>query len=308
MNPSFPEYAHCMLCPRNCGVNRYEAASGYCRSTAEMHVASVCIHKGEEPVIGGLHGICNVFFSHCNLQCMYCQNDQISDNKISAVNKFNDSEALTREIIRFLEQGCKAVGFVSPTHFSPHIKDLISKLNQRRFHPVIVYNTNAYEKVDVLKGLEDYVDIYLPDLKYNKAETGNSYSDVSDYPEMAKAAIKEMFRQKGATLRMEDEHQAASGLIVRHLVLPGHADESIRLLEWLADECSPRIHLSLMSQYLPTAKVAGHKIIGQPLLQKDYENVVQVAEKLGFIYGWKQAFSSQHIYIPDFKNENPFEN
>ncbi len=211
-------------------------------------------------------------------------------------------------ITAFLKQGCKTIGFVSPTHFSPHVIAIIEELRKQQQHPTIAYNTNGYENAETIAALAEYVDIYLPDLKYNDSHTAASFSEAANYPEISKAAIKEMFRQKGATLRMDDDVSAASGLIVRHLVLPGHADESIQLLEWLADECSPRIHLSLMSQYTPTLNVKNHPSLGRQLEASEYEKVTNTAIQLGFIYGWTQELSSQHYYLPDFDKENPFEN
>jgi putative pyruvate formate lyase activating enzyme len=281
--------------------------SGFCRSGAEAMVANICLHMGEEPVIIGDSGACNVFFSHCNLQCIFCQNHQISNNAVVNNGQPMTCEQIAERIIPHLEKGCKTLGFVSPAHFSPHIKGVMKALENRGHQPIVVYNSNGYDQVDVLKKLEDTVGIYLPDLKYASAETAMEYSACGDYPQKAKAAIKEMYRQKGSTLRMLDEHYAESGLIVRHLVLPGHAAESIELLEWLADECSPLIHLSLMCQYTPAYKACSHDILCNTLQKEEYEMVCRAAENLGFCRGWTQAFTSIGHYIPDFDQQQPFQ-
>lgn len=302
----YPEFSHCTLCPRSCGVNRNSGETGFCNADAGVHIASICIHHGEEPVISGKNGICNVFFSHCNLQCLYCQNYQISNNQQTGNDELNNIEGAVQKIISCLDQGCCAVGFVSPTHFLPHAKAIIRKLHARGYHPIFVYNSNGYDSVSELKQLEGLIDIYLPDFKYFSEDNAREWSEAEDYPAMAKKAILEMYRQKGATLRMRDELHAESGLIVRHLVLPGCADESISILEWLAEHCSPRIHLSLMSQYAPTTYVRNHRSLGRSLQKEEYQRVVQAADRLGFTYGWTQEFSSQDHYLPDFNKDQPF--
>lgn len=300
------EYRSCNLCPRECGANRLAGETGYCNCTAELQIASICAHTGEEPVISGEHGICNVFFSHCNLQCIYCQNRQISDNRLRVPSRYPQVTQAVDAIVQCLDSGCHAVGFVSPAPFLPHMKAILQQLHKRGYHPVTVYNSNGYDKVEELRKLEGMIDIYLPDVKYMDDVLAREWSGAEDYPIVSQQAILEIYRQKGATLRMRDEHTAESGLIVRHLVLPGQAADSIRVLQWLAESCSPRIHLSLMSQYTPIAAVGHHPLLQRTLTENEYLEVVNAAEQLGFTRGWTQAFSSRHFYLPDFDAAEPF--
>jgi putative pyruvate formate lyase activating enzyme len=307
MKLHFPEYSDCMLCPRQCHADRNSGILGYCKSDAGFHISSICRHRGEEPAISGSDGICNIFFSHCNLQCIYCQNHQISCNKSFPEDELTDFDEIINTIISLLDKGCRALGFVSPSHFIPHVHAIIKTLHDKNRHPVIVYNSNGYDTVKELQRLEGLIDIYLPDLKYVDHKISEEYSDAPDYPVIAKQAIKEMFRQKGSTLRYLDEVQAESGLIIRHLVLPGQIQNSIDVLNWIAEELSPRVHVSLMSQYYPTEPVAKHPFLGRALNQKEYREVTDEMKRLGMVNGWLQDIASNENYRPDFKKEHPFE-
>jgi putative pyruvate formate lyase activating enzyme len=300
-------FYHCSLCPRNCGVDRVSGETGYCGCDAGYHIASVCIHKGEEPPINGLKGICNVFFSGCNLQCVFCQNYQISrkDNRVK--DPLSSLETVTRQITDILDQGIEAVGFVSPTHFTPHVKAIIGRLNELGYTPITVYNTNGYDKPEVLKSFEGMIDVYLPDFKYMNPALASEYSDVPDYPEIAQKALLEMYRQKGSTVVLNDNGQAVMGLIIRHLVLPGQADDSIGIFKWIASELSPSVSISLMSQYYPTACVANHPVLGRKVTAQEYQRVKDAMEEMGFYKGWYQEPESAGEYNPDFLRDHPFE-
>jgi putative pyruvate formate lyase activating enzyme len=301
------ELDHCMICPRYCGVNRNMGKPGYCRTGAEYHISSICIHHGEEPVISGANGICNIFFSHCNLQCIYCQNFQISRNKGLVEERIMTLEEVVKSVINCLNQGAEAVGFVTPSHFIPHIKEIIEELHFRGFYPVTVYNSNGYDTVVSLRSLEGLIDVYLPDFKYTNASLSKSFSDASDYPEVAKKAIAEMYRQKGSSVIVSDNGQAVNGLIIRHLVLPGQTDDSIAALKWIAEELSPSLHISLMSQYYPTSCMINHAQLNRKITEEEYTMVEKAMEELGFYSGWIQEMTSAHSYKPDFLRENPFE-
>lgn len=297
----------CIICPRACGVNRNNGATGYCCTDASYHIGSICLHRGEEPAVGGRNGICNVFFSHCNLQCMYCQNHQISQNRGSGNGDTMTPEAITGSIITCLEQGAEAVGFVTPSHCIPHVKAIIDNLHISGHYPITVYNTNGYDTVESLRGLEGYIDVYLPDMKYLDPRIAREYSGAADYPQTAILALKEMYRQKGSTLVINENGQAMNGMIVRHLVLPGQAADSIRILRWIANELSTDLHLSLMSQYYPTSCVASHPVLSRTISQEEYKMVVEELENLGFYRGWVQELTSPDSYRPDFSKEQPFE-
>lgn len=297
----------CTLCPRNCHANRYSGGRGYCNAGAGFEIASVCIHRGEEPPVSGLSGICNVFFNRCNLRCIYCQNCQISSNSDLVKPGIMSLEEVVGQIVRCLDEGCRAVGFVSPSHMIPQMLAIIEALRSRGYDPVIVYNTNAYEKVEVLRNLEGIIDVYIPDFKYSDPELAGGLSDARDYPEVAAKAIKEMFRQKGAPLITDDDGQALSGLIIRHLVIPGQIKNTLEVLRLISNGFSPKIHVSLMSQYHPMPAVKGHPFLGRALTEEEYFTVTEELERLGLYNGWVQEHGSNTNYLPDFSNEHPFE-
>jgi len=200
----------CSLCPRLCGADRGKGGFGYCRTGTAVPVASVCLHHGEEPVISGTAGICNVFFSHCNLQCIYCQNLQISDNSISRPEWIRDVAEVTNRIERLLDDGAHGVGFVSPSHALPRMSEIIRLLRGSGRNPVFVFNTNAYDREETIRSLGKDIGVYLPDFKYADGDLAERWSGASDYPEHARAALKEMFRQKGADLEIGPEGTARS--------------------------------------------------------------------------------------------------
>ena len=189
----------------------------------------------------------------------------------------------------------------------PQVKTIIKGLNALGHKPITVYNTNSYDKLETLRGLDGLIDVYLPDYKYASSELSFKFSDAVDYPVIALSAIKEMYWQKGSTLRINDRGQAESGLLIRHLVLPGNAEESKRVLRTIADELSPGVHLSLMSQYHPAFHAVNHAELGRSLYKEEYESVVEEMEKLGFRNGYVQDLDSPRNYRPDFSKENPFE-
>ncbi|MFA7124185.1 MAG: radical SAM protein, partial [Candidatus Delongbacteria bacterium] len=267
---------------------------------------SICIHKGEEPPVSGPNGICNVFFSHCNMQCVYCQNFQISDNKFAANSYEMTLETAVNKIIDILDKGIPALGFVSPSHQIPQMLSIIEELHKRSYKPIIVYNSNGYDKVETLKELEGIVDVYLPDFKYCDSVLSKELSDAPDYPATALKAIKEMYRQKGSLLITNDSGYAESGLIIRHLILPGLAQNSIRLLGTITKEVSPEVHISLMSQYFPP-KTLSPSYLNYKITEEEYRLVTDEMERLGLYNGWLQEYDSQNNYRPDFNKEHPFE-
>jgi putative pyruvate formate lyase activating enzyme len=209
--------------------------------------------------------------------------------------------------VKFLSGGISAVGFVSPSHVVPQVTAIIRGLNSRGYKPITVYNTNGYDKVETIQSLSGLIDVYLPDYKYVTKEIAVGYSDASDYPEIVLKAIKEMYYQKGSTLSIDEKGRADNGLLIRHLVLPGHAEESKQVLHSIAEELSPGVHLSLMSQYHPIARVMNHRVLNRPLYREEYESVVETMQSLGFRNGYIQEMDSSLNYRPDFSKENPFE-
>ena len=298
---------NCKLCPRQCGADRDAGKTGFCNSTTLPAVSSICAHKGEEPVLCGDKGVCNLFFAHCNMQCVYCQNFDISRNN-TTLCRYNTISAIADRIAEVLATTENVLGFVSPSHQTHCIPTILDELHRRGLHPTTIYNTNAYDSVETLRLLEPYIDIYLPDFKYSDNRLAERYSRTPDYFERASQALLEMYRQKGSTLITDDRDVAASGLIIRHLVLPGCAENSKNALRWIAENLSTNVHLSLMAQYYPPKGVDNlpDKLDGF-LSGNEYDDVRAYAQNLGFHRGWEQELSQKVVYRPHFENNDSFE-
>lgn len=291
----------CRLCPKKCGVDR-SIATGFCGASEDLEVSAVCLHKGEEPP---LNPIVNIFFTHCNLQCIYCQNWQISSNISSSGS--TSIASLADRICSLLPEAGGLLGFVTAAHYANRIPEILDAIHQRGFNPTIVYNSGGYESVETLQCLDGLVDIYLPDFKYMVSDLARAYSHTPDYPEVAQATLREMRHQVGSSLKVDDNGRAYRGLIVRHLVLPGAVDNSLRCLDWLADEFPFGLHLSLMAQYYPP-RADLPSPLDRNVTSEEYSTVVDHAIKLGLTNGWMQELSAETNYRPDFsRNGNPFE-
>lgn len=258
-------------------------------------------------MLSGRRGICNVFFKGCNLKCVYCQNYQISRAAEARADSGTPIPDIVDEIERLLKQGCHGVGFVSASHFVPQTVAIIRELKSRGCAGPFVYNSNGYDKVDILRALEDHVSVYLPDLKYMDNDLARALSGASDYVDHATAAIHEMYRQKGPRLLLNDDGIAEFGLIIRHLILPGFVENSLDALRWIAEELSTEVHISLMSQYHPTPTVKDHPTLSRTLYPEEYHEVVAEFDRLGFYRGWVQELESPAVYRPDFDKQHPFE-
>jgi len=246
-----------------------------------------------------------VFFSHCNLQCVYCQNFQISRNDASVRSMSLDD--IVSAVARLLDDGAGAVGFVSPSHVIHEMRAIVEALRAKGRRPVVVMNTNAYDKASVIASLADIVDVYLPDFKYMDHSLALELSGAWNYPEVALAALREMHRQKGSDIMLREDGTAASGLIVRHLILPGQVENSKAVLRAIAQELSPSVHVSLMSQYYPPPPVARHPWLGRKITPTEYEEALDELERLGFHRGWVQELESTETLRPDFTKPHPFE-
>ena len=293
--------SNCNLCPHRCSVNRDQGRLGFCGLDAGLHIANISLHTGEEPIEGSENGVCNVFFSHCNLRCCYCQNYQISQPQSVIRKEITDYELAVNQIVAILQSGVNFLGFVSPTSHIPHMLRIINTVHEKGYFPKIIYNTNAYETVETIRQLEETVDIYLPDFKYADDKLGLQLSGIPNYSKIAIEAIKEMFKQKKSVLR--DDNPA---LIIRHLVLPNHIENSLRILQLIAEECSINVFISLMSQYFPVYKALKSNTINRTLNNMEYNIVLEKLESLGFERGWTQELESNDYYQPDFDKDNPF--
>ena len=297
----------CAICPRDCHADRFGTTLGYCKAGSGFSISSICIHHGEEPVISGSKGICNIFFTHCNLQCIYCQNHQISDNQLDHTQDEMTLEEVINQVTRILDTGINIVGFVSPSHVIPQMKAIIRTIESLGYQPTWVYNTNGYDKLETLRGLERIIDVYLPDLKYMDSRLAGRLSGADDYPEVAGAALKEMLRQKGTTLRVNEDGYAESGILIRHLVLPGTIQNSKEVLQFIATELSPLLHLGLMSQYYPANRAFSDPELSRSLTRKEYAGVVTAMKAFGIKQGYVQGITSFKHYRPDFNKNHPFE-
>lgn len=298
--------AACRECPRGCGINRFESATGVCATGAGFSVGSVCLHRGEEPVFGE-HGVCNVFFTLCNLQCCYCQNYQISHKPRPAIAHELTLQELAAKIRRLLAEGARHVGFVSPSHVFPQMEALMEELRGDQPELLFVMNTNGYDLVRQIRRLEGRMQVYLPDVKYMDPVLAHRFSGCPDYPVVARAALREMYRQKGSELVVDSQGVLSSGLIIRHLVLPGQVENSKAVLRFIASELSPEVSVSLMSQYAPIPFVANDPELGRRITLDEYEQVMAELDRLGMENGWVQELESQDHYCPDFASSHPFE-
>lgn len=294
----------CSLCPKGCKADRL-GRLGFCGASAEPEVATICVHKGEEPPLCGEKGICNVFFAHCNLQCVYCQNWAISSARVGSDIRFKGVDEIVEGIAQVLNETENIVGFVTPSHYANHIPAIVEGLHKRGLYPTTVYNTGGYDTVETLRMLADYIDIYLPDFKYMDSDLAARYSHAADYPQVALNALKEMYNQKGSSLPSDDRDMAYRGIIIRHLVLPGAVENSKRVLEAVAD-ISPNLHVALMAQYFPATEGLPDQLC-RTLTAEEYAEVADHFYNIGLHKGWVQELGAQECYRPDFSKQDSFE-
>lgn len=281
----------CNMCPRRCGVNRKER-QGFCSSPEEFRVARAALHFWEEPCISGKRGSGTVFFSGCNLKCVYCQNSEISiKNKGTAVS----SDKLIEIFEKLIAKGAENLNLVNPTHYAVQLKELFEKWHC----PVpIVYNSSGYESVETLKMLSGIVDIYLPDFKYIRGDKAKRYSRAQDYPETAKAAIAEMLRQQPQCVF--ENGIMKKGVIIRHLILPANTNSSIEIIDYFKDNFQGA-YLSLMAQYIPCTDLSEYPEISRKITEREYKKVLDHAVLAGLENVFVQELSSaDEVYIPPF--------
>ena len=297
----------CTICPHDCRNNRLKDEIARCYSGYLPIVSSYTPHFGEEPLLVGTHGVGNIFFGNCNLRCVYCQNYLISQNWKEEKRHEVGFERLAEMMLELQEKGCHSIGFVSPTHFVPQIVRSLEIAAAKGLYLPLIYNTNAYDSVEVLKLLDGIIDIYLPDLKYSEEEMGYRYSKVRNYPRFAREAIKEMHRQVGSELCIGDDGLVKRGLILRHLVLPNDIAGSRESLKWIEQEMDRNVAISLMSQYFPTHKALCTPLLDRKIRQSEYERVMECLEKLGMEIGWAQEYEASEYYKPEFDDrQRPF--
>lgn len=286
-------YTHCTLCPRRCGVDRTRGQLGFCKMPGQIHAARAGVHYWEEPVISGSFGSGAVFFSGCTLKCAFCQNYDISQENFG---KPLTSAELRAAFERLIDEGVQNINLVTPTHFLP---DILPALEPKLPVPV-VYNCGGYESVETLRQLEGKIDVYLPDFKYSDNVLAEKLSSAPDYFETASAAILEMYRQVGKPVLEDDEMKR--GVLLRHLVLPGCVDNSLGVLDWVAEHFrSGDILFSLMSQYVPMGRAAEMPPFDRRITELEYDSVLSYMMLLGIEDGYTQDFSSaERGYTPSF--------
>lgn len=292
----------CTSCPKNCLTDRTVNELGKCLSGYLPIVSSYTTHFGEEPVLSGTNGAGNIFFGNCNLRCVFCQNFEISQNwKVEKEHEVS-FDRLAEIMLELQNRDCHNIGLVSPTHFSAQILKSIYLAVQEGLRLPIIYNTNGYDSVEMLKLYKDVADIYLPDFKYGNSEYGKQLSKVDNYFEQAKLAVKEMYEQVGDELVYQGD-LVVRGLIIRHLVLPNDLSESEKVFEFIAKDLSPKIHISVMSQYFPSNKAEKEILINRTIRASEYERVLDLLEKYSLKNGWMQEFESEKFYRPEFRKD-----
>lgn len=321
----------CKLCPRHCPADRAAGQRGFCGMTEEVYVARVAPHFWEEPCISGENGSGTVFFSGCNLRCVYCQNHKIAAGKAGIPMSIPE---LSEAFLSLQEQGCHNINLVTPSHYVPQIAEAF---RLAKLQIPVVYNTSSYECVETLQMLDGVVDIYLADLKYLNKDLAKRYSHAPDYPETATAAIREMVRQTRAAEYVWSENAEGDdasadegnrtlhiiknateypdgalmrrGVIVRHLLLPGQTKEAKQVLRYLYETYGDTIAISILNQYTPLPHVAAYPELNRHVTEEEYEEVVEFAVELGIGHGFLQeGQAASESFIPEFAEEKHFVN
>ena len=294
----FKKLSNCTVCPHMCKVNRLENKIGRCGCNDKIKIALASLHMFEEPCITGKNGSGTVFFSHCNLNCVYCQNYEISQLQ-------NGKEISVQELADiFIEQqnkGAENINLVTPTMYVYQIIEAIKIAKPHGLKIPIVYNSNGYESIDTIKLLNGYIDVYLPDLKYSDNSLAKEYSNVNNYFEIATNAIMEMYYQVGLPQFSEDG-LIKKGVLIRHLILPNHVDNSKKVLDWIKSSLPKDIYVSIMAQYFPTHKAHEYENLNRKIYDTELEEIKNYLSFLGIHNGYIQELGThEEEYVPDFK-------
>jgi len=288
VNPFEPSFRQCELCPRTCGVDRLDGRQGYCKAGADVEVYRYGSHHGEEPPISGTKGSGTIFFSRCTLRCLFCQNYPWSQEGQGHTVGQDGLVAIFEALFR---EGCHNWNLVSPTPWLPWIYEAWSRVVAKGMKCPVVYNTSGFERVETLRNLTGWVNVYLTDLRYALPESAKEGSDSAGYVEQARLALREMWRQTGP-LELDDDGIAKRGTLCRLLVLPGRAAEAVANLEWLAGAVGTQIPVSVMAQYTPAYKAVNEAPWNRRPTEEEYGFVVEAVERLGFEAGWVQEYET----------------
>lgn len=288
---------NCILCPHKCGINRIKGQKGRCKCDNKLKIALASLHMFEEPCISGTKGSGTVFFSNCNLNCIYCQNYEISN---LGKGKEITIEHLAEIFLKQQEKGAHNINLVTPTMYVYQIIESLKIAKSNGLNIPIIYNSNGYENVETIKLLNGYIDIYLPDLKYYSNELSKKYSNVDNYFEIATNAIKEMYNQVGKA-QFDENGLITKGVIIRHLVLPNHIQNTKNILKWIKYNMPDDIYVSVMAQYFPTHKAKEDILINRKLNKKEYKSVLNYLYSLDLENGYIQELGDhEEEYVPDF--------
>lgn len=292
------ELEKCKICPHNCGVNRLNGNIGRCKSNGNIKLAMASIHNFEEPCISGENGSGTVFFSNCNMNCVFCQNYKISQQGLGREISIKE---LAEIFIDEQNKNAENINLVTPTMYVYHIIEAIKIAKNKGLKIPIVYNSNGYENVETIKKLDGYIDIYLPDLKYYDDDLAFKYSGVKNYFENATSAIKEMYNQVGSPV-LDENGMMKKGLIIRHLVLPNNLQNSKDVLKWINDNIDKKVFVSVMAQYFPTNRAKEFPEINRKLTKEEYEEIENYLYSLDLDNGYIQELGEhEEEYVPDFE-------
>lgn len=290
------ELEKCRICPRECKVNRMRGEIGNCKASDKIEIALVSLHKYEEPCISGENGSGTIFFAHCNMHCMYCQNYAISQE--AGDYKEVSIEELAKLMLKQQENKAENINLVTPTMYAYQIKESIKIAKEKGLKIPIIYNSNGYERQETIKDLEGYVDVYLPDLKYYSNEIAEKYSKAPKYFEISIKAIKEMIAQVGIP-KFDERGMIKKGVMIRHLVLPNHIQNTKNILKWVKENLSEEIYINVMAQYFPTYKAKEDELLNRKLTKKEYKQVEQYFYLLNFKNGYMQELGEhEEEYVP----------
>lgn len=291
------ELKSCNICPHKCGVNRLNGIKGRCKCDNKIKIALASVHNYEEPCISGKNGSGTVFFSNCNLNCIYCQNYEISQ---LGKGKEITIEHLAQIFIKQQEKNVNNINLVTPTMYVPQIIEAIKIARKKGLNIPIIYNSNGYENVETIKKLNGYIDIYLPDLKYYSNEIAKKYSKIDNYFETAISAIKEMQKQVGNPI-FNEEGIIQKGVIIRHLILPHHLLNTKNILKYVKENFDENTYISIMAQYFPTYKAKEDKLINRKLTKKEYKEIENYLYLLNLKNGYIQELGEhEEEYVPNF--------
>lgn len=297
MQEKLKELEKCEICPHQCKSNRNKGKIGRCKATDKVKIALYSVHHFEEPCISGEKGSGTIFFSNCNLNCIYCQNYEISQ---LGRGKEITIEELAEIFLKQQEKGVENINLVTPTSYVMQIIEAIKTARKKGLTIPIVYNTNAYENVETLKLLEGYIDVYLPDLKYAENELDKKYSKIDNYFEIATRAIQEMVRQVGVP-KLNEKGIVEKGVMIRHLVLPNQIENSKSILRWITKNLPNEIYVSIMAQYFPTYKAKENEKLNRKLTKKEWQEIEDYIEELEIENGYVQELGEQEEeYVPNW--------